>query len=319
MLQSLARTARYFAGHPVGSARPAATWGRWARWQVRSRLGRGPIAVPWIGGSTLIVDRGMTGATGNVYCGLHEFADMALVLHYLSGARNLRELSGAKTLREAGGGNRAGPARFADVGANVGSYTILAAAVAGAEVDAFEPTPTTLAALRRNVAANGVGDRVRVHPVAVGERDGTLRFSVDQDTTNRVVGPDYPGRVQEVPVRRLDGLLAGRMPAAVKMDVEGAEAAAIAGFGARLREEPPDLLLLEDDSPAVRELMAAAGFRSYGYDWRTRRTTPRAPAAGDGGPGGGSRLHNVLWTTDPAAIERATAAGGQFEVCGLSF
>jgi hypothetical protein len=47
---------------------------------------------------------GMTGATGNLYVGLHEFEEMAFLLHFL----------------------RPGDL-FADVGANVGSYTILAA------------------------------------------------------------------------------------------------------------------------------------------------------------------------------------------------
>ncbi len=31
----------------------------------------------------MVVEPGTTGATGNVYCGLHEFEDMALLLHIL--------------------------------------------------------------------------------------------------------------------------------------------------------------------------------------------------------------------------------------------
>ena len=45
----------------------------------------------------------MHGVTGNVYCGLHDFAEMSFMLHLL----------------------RAGDL-FADIGANVGSYTVLA-------------------------------------------------------------------------------------------------------------------------------------------------------------------------------------------------
>ena len=63
---------------------------------------------------------GMTGATGNVYCGLHEFEDMALVLHAL----RPRDL-------------------FVDVGANVGSYTVLGgqpARVALASNPSLEPS-----------------------------------------------------------------------------------------------------------------------------------------------------------------------------------
>jgi hypothetical protein len=42
-----------------------------------------PVIVPWVGGTSLVIETGMTGATMNFYCGLHEAADMAFVLHSL--------------------------------------------------------------------------------------------------------------------------------------------------------------------------------------------------------------------------------------------
>ena len=81
----------------------------------------------------------MTGVTGNIYAGLHEFADMAFVLHFL----------------------RAGDL-FADVGANVGSYTILASGVVGCRTVAFEPDPVTAAALERNINLNKIAERVEL-------------------------------------------------------------------------------------------------------------------------------------------------------------
>ena len=62
--------------------------------------------------------------TGNIYCGLAEFADMAFVLHVL----------------------RAGDL-FVDIGANAGAYTLLASSVAGAKTTCFEPVPATYARL----------------------------------------------------------------------------------------------------------------------------------------------------------------------------
>ena len=62
--------------------------------------------------------------TGNIYCGLVEFADMAFVLHVL----------------------RAGDL-FVDIGANAGAYTLLASSVAGAKTTCFEPAPATYARL----------------------------------------------------------------------------------------------------------------------------------------------------------------------------
>ena len=57
----------------------------------------------------------MYGATGNIYCGLHDFEEMSFLMHFL----------------------RAGDV-FADVGVNVGAYSMLAASV-GARAIAFEP------------------------------------------------------------------------------------------------------------------------------------------------------------------------------------
>jgi hypothetical protein len=62
-----------------------------------------PVAMPYVNETRLLVKPGMAGATGNVYAGLHEYEDMAFVLHALRPS-----------------------SRFVDVGANVGTYTVLA-------------------------------------------------------------------------------------------------------------------------------------------------------------------------------------------------
>ena len=116
-MSAIRNLSNLFSNHPLTRDAPMGAWARFASWQVRSRL-QNEVIFPWIGGQRLAVRRGMTGATGNVYVGLHEFSDMMLSLHFL---------------READ--------HFLDVGANVGSYTILAAGVCKARVWAFEPAP----------------------------------------------------------------------------------------------------------------------------------------------------------------------------------
>ncbi len=74
----------------------------------------------------------MNGATGNFYTGLHEFEDMSFVLHALRSTDV-----------------------FVDVGANIGSYTVLAAAVVGAQCIAFEPILETYGHLLQNVNLDG--------------------------------------------------------------------------------------------------------------------------------------------------------------------
>jgi hypothetical protein len=62
--------------------KPLGALARFVLWQIVSRL-RAEIEFEWIEGAKLIVSRGMTGATGNIYCGLHEFVEMGFVLHLL--------------------------------------------------------------------------------------------------------------------------------------------------------------------------------------------------------------------------------------------
>src|ERR1700739_1067728 len=124
----LGATLRFIFSYPLNRGRPLSALGRLVVWQLTSRL-HAEIEFDWIEGAKLLVSRGMTGATGNIYCGLHEFAEMGFLLHLL----RPNDL-------------------FLDVGANVGSYTILASRVCGARVIAFEPDPGAAKALRRNIA-----------------------------------------------------------------------------------------------------------------------------------------------------------------------
>jgi hypothetical protein len=81
-MASIRSTFQFIARHPLSSNRPLSAYWRYARWQVESRL-RNEVVFEWIEGSRLVARNGMTGATGNIYCGLHEFADMAFLLHLL--------------------------------------------------------------------------------------------------------------------------------------------------------------------------------------------------------------------------------------------
>ncbi len=78
---------------------------------------------------------------------------------------------------------------FADVGANVGSYTILACSAIGARGIAFEPIPGTYRRLVENIRLNHVEDRVRCMNLGVGAREGGIAFASNiTDTMNHVLG-----------------------------------------------------------------------------------------------------------------------------------
>lgn len=63
--------------------------------------------------------------------------------------------------------------RVANIGANIGWYTLLLAnTFAQVKVDAFEPTPRTLEILQQNVQINGLTGQVSIYPCALSQEAG---------------------------------------------------------------------------------------------------------------------------------------------------
>ncbi|MGQ0590671.1 MAG: FkbM family methyltransferase [Sphingosinicella sp.] len=276
---------RYLLAHPLAGRRPLTALARLAAWQVRSRLRAGPHQVRWISGTTLVVHRGMWGATGNLYLGLHEFGDMAFVLHML------REDD-----------------LFVDVGANVGTYTVLAAGVRGARCHAFEPDPLTAAHLAANLASNGIEDKVAVHVMALGHANGEIGFTIGLDTVNRVASAGEPQRL--VPVRRLDDVLVDQVPVLIKIDVEGHEDSVFAGAEATLADSR--LLAIETESagPVSLELFARLGFRRRYYNPFKRVLTSEPNSWPD---------NNRLYVRGEAEIMDRLRDASPIEALGLRF
>lgn len=239
-------TLSFITSHPLTRDRPLAALARFARWQVASRLKR-EVIFEWIEGSKLAARHGMAGATGNIYCGLHEFADMAFMLHVL----------------------RPGDL-FVDVGANIGSYTVLASAVCGAETLAVEPDPGTMISLMRNIEVNQIEGRVTVLEVALGAEHGVAKFTVGLDSMNRMA-TDVDTNVREVPVRKLDDVIGDRNPVLMKLDVEGHEAAVFAGAQVTLRKKSLIAIETESRDPTLVDQLQRAGFKEVFYDPWTRK------------------------------------------------
>jgi FkbM family methyltransferase len=292
-LNQLARTVGFILDHPMGRRHPMRCLGRFAAWQMRSRLSQGPHRVDFVGRTHFLARQGEVGVSGNIYVGLHEFADMAFVAHAL----------------------RPGDL-FLDVGANAGSYTVLAAGWSGADVIAIEPAPDAFARLEANVSSNGLSGRVELHRVAVGASDGTATFTAGNDSTNHVVrdGSSPSGSTIEVPMRTLDTILAGRTPRIIKLDVEGFEREALQGAAATLMRPQLDGLLVEilagpsrdDRGPSAFQILRDAGFTPYRYDPWQRRLA----AADESSPG------NVLFLRNPALLAARTSEAPALPVFG---
>ena len=136
---------------------------------------------------------------------------------------------------------------FADVGANVGSYSIpLARRRPDLSILAFEPSALTVAILHRNAEKNRVAERIEIRPEALWSEGGSVPLTTRLGGENfvakgRVSGP----AVERVPATTLDDVFGhGGCVDAIKCDVEGAELAVLRG-GEKVIETSRPLLLLE--------------------------------------------------------------------------
>jgi FkbM family methyltransferase len=153
---------------------------------------------------------------------------------------------------------------------------------------AFEPDPRNRALLEENLRLGGIADRAIAVPFALGDKDATVEFLADTESTQQghiagirnADGTSHAPRLS-VEERTIDSLVAsGEYPAPdfIKIDVEGAEAMVLRGARQTLRDHAPVLAIelhgLEVRLPVIDELDGAA-YVVYGYRTKTWRRLTR--------------------------------------------
>lgn len=263
---SLRGALRFLWGHPFNRGRRLTALGRFAKWQLVSRLYPDcAISTPWIDDVRLLVHRGETGVTGNLYAGLHEFEEMAFALHLL----------------------RQGDL-FIDIGANSGAFTLLACGAAGADGIAVEPVPSAFRRLEDHLQLNRLASRVASRNIGLGDRSATMQFTAGLDTQNRALAPGEVGPTDtvKVQVETLDDLAVNTQPVLIKIDVEGFEPNVLQG-GRRTLESKSLLAVIVElngcgrrygfrDEDSV-DTMLNLGFSIAVYDPFSRSLTKTQP------------------------------------------
>jgi FkbM family methyltransferase len=157
---------------------------------------------------------------------------------------------------------------FVDVGANIGLFSLIAAAKCGrfGRVFAFEPNPAMANLLMESAALNWYHDRIIITQIALSDVAGTMQLQVPQGRTGdaRIVrqsGADeeepngafektrlyLPNQtVLEVEANTLDALFAVDVPIKIlKIDAEGHEANILAGAERLLAARVFDYIMVE--------------------------------------------------------------------------
>ena len=197
--------------------------------------------------------------------------------------------------------------KFLDIGANVGTYTLLAADLVGpsGQVLSVEPGPQAMERLVENCQVNGFS-HVQFAQLAVADYEGEAQFTTGRDTGNHLAFAT--GRLSTaVKVTTLDRLIGETKFDLVKIDAEGAEALILRGAdGVISRGQMPIVLMEMVQRFLVRAGSSVSSFadwlrsRGYGlftYSVNTRTLHPwEAPVARQPGYAGDvlAISHDVL-------------------------
>lgn len=169
-----------------------------------------------------------------------------------------------------------------DVGASVGLFSVHAAMVARCVV-AFEPDPEICARCQQNVTLNAQVGKVYVENVALGEEVGEIKLYTDglEGMSPSIMNLSRHSSSTRVPVTTIDEAIKRGMtrPTVVKLDIEGAEAAALRGAPKLLGSRNAPRLLFIEGHPEflprfgsslneLEDLVRGFGYRIEGTETR---------------------------------------------------
>jgi FkbM family methyltransferase len=147
---------------------------------------------------------------------------------------------------------------FVDIGANVGAYSLRAAA-SGMEVHSFEPNPENIKVLKRNAELNQLS--IDLLEYAIGSSTGTVKLSPNGATSRITEGDGI-----EIPIRALDSFNLPKVDV-LKVDVEGYELEVLRGAEGTLERCRP-VLMIEmhhwvgaEKEAALFEILSRRGYR----------------------------------------------------------
>lgn len=273
-------TLRWVANHPLHQRKKTKSVLSFCISQVAARLVPGDVCIPFPNGTLLLVCPHLKGAAHFIFPGLNEFDTMSFVLHFL----------------------RQGDL-FVDAGAYVGAYTVLAGGSVGAKVIAFEPNPTTFSYLERNVHLNKLNDLVKPLNFALGNEEGTLRFTDGLGTENFVCPGSNTENTIGVKATTLDKVLESQSPTLLKIDVEGFESKVIAGAARTLSRPSLQAIIIErygnadrygENEAELHKRIRASLFEPCAYSPLDRKLHRLSP----------EDMGNIIYVRDYATVQK---------------
>jgi FkbM family methyltransferase len=256
------------------------------QWMLISRIHNGPIISSFVEDSVITLARGIS-ARETYFHPLNEPYEMSFLLH----------LAGEDCT-------------FLDIGANAGSYTLLAC-IAGSNAVSIEPAPLTYNLLCQNIRLNNYSDKVTALQVAIGRQKGTCFMQKSAGPTNRVT---EDGRSAPIEMTTLNDLIKDQQKFyIIKIDVEGYEEEVLRGGQEALISPNVLAVIIESagneknykkDENNVPKMLNQAGFQAFTYDPFERKITPSSRQISE----------NVIYIKDAERIQKRISRAPKFRV-----
>lgn len=148
-----------------------------------------------------------------------------------------------------------------DVGANFGYFPLIWTAANPANKSiAFEASPRNAVYLQKNVDSNGLSERIKVYPFALGRSNGELEFDPGPDEITGWGGLKLTTSTSsfKVSVKRLDDVLDSSVTVDfMKVDTEGADTWVLMGAEKLLKAKRIKEIHFEQNKPRLRQLNIA--------------------------------------------------------------
>lgn len=227
---------------------------RYIAWQAQKASNRFPCILPFSESELVVHNKEIAnGVGGLVKCqGMYDYNNMGLIKELLQ--HHLHVLI--------------------DIGANVGTYALIASEVNGAQIYAFEPHPFTFELLSENIQHNNRSN-VQLVNKAVAANNTKLQFTnMPGSSVNKIVDANHPNnKIIEVDSVSLDAFCEERgiVPEIVKIDVEGFEKDVLSGFGAMLNKAKICFVEISESRDEILSQFEKAGFFGpYYHNFRMR-------------------------------------------------
>lgn len=254
MIKKLEKIIRNIIRHPHARKNVLVAISKFIFWQLTAPKKDFKLYL-WQNGIKVLVRRGMTGFTGNIYCEYYEYEDMMLLQDKSNDFQH-----------------------FIDVGANVGAYTLHVLNLdKNKSAISYEPNGANFETLSRNIDLNHWAERWDGINKCVGPDNSKVLITKDLDTKNQVINSDMGSQnTVEVEQTTLDQNTLSKSTF-MKIDVEGYELSVLAGATELLQDAHLKLIIIETVTDEIEKLLEASGFKKGFYDVSKATITQNKP------------------------------------------